>query len=297
VILGPAFTVRCRSDFLGVLQAVESAAPGEVVVVDGGGLAVALAGELFARGALARGLAGLVIGGGYRDIAYVARCLLPVYSRHVTAMAGTTGRLGELQVPPLNRWHDPWRRLDIDAEVVPLHGPSMPCRCTSDRRLSTSLIGRSVRAVVVAGPCDAGNVELTARMIEEIPRGNLRVPRSEFAAVWAEAERQCDADKRGGWYAAGVALTCRWIAGASVVFNLPHGPQTEPAAAPITDRTARAHEELIEAETLAAERMALKTPNVFDDRPGWVEAIAATFAWAWHGSGVPPLDVRRAQAG
>jgi regulator of RNase E activity RraA len=90
VIVGPAFTVRCRSDFLGVLQAVESAAPGEVVVVDGGGLSVALAGELFARGALARGLAGLVIDGGYRP--------LPVYSRHVTAMAGTTSRLGELQV-------------------------------------------------------------------------------------------------------------------------------------------------------------------------------------------------------
>lgn len=37
--------MRCRSDFLGVLQAVESAAPGEVVVVDGGGMQVALAGE------------------------------------------------------------------------------------------------------------------------------------------------------------------------------------------------------------------------------------------------------------
>ncbi len=98
MILGPAFTARCRSDFLGVLQAVESAAPGEVVVVDGGGLPVALAGELFARGALARGLAGLVIDGGYRDIAYVAHCPLPVYSRHLTAMAGTTSRLGELQV-------------------------------------------------------------------------------------------------------------------------------------------------------------------------------------------------------
>lgn len=99
VIFGPAFTVRCRSDFLGALQAVESAAPGEVVVVDGGGLPVALAGELFARGALARGLGGLVIDGGYRDIAYISQCELPVYSRYVTPMAGTTSRLGELQVP------------------------------------------------------------------------------------------------------------------------------------------------------------------------------------------------------
>jgi hypothetical protein len=172
--------------------------------------------------------------------------------------------------------------------------------CFTRGSLTKGVAGRSVRVVVVGGLCESGNVELTARMIEEIPRGNLRVPRSEFAAVWAEAERLCDEEKRGGrdggWYAVGVANTCRWIAGASVVFNFPHGPRTQPASAPITGRTARAHEELIEAETLAAEHTALESPNVFDDRPGWVESIATTFAWAWRGSGVPPLDVQRAQA-
>ena len=54
-------------------------------------------------------------------------------------------------------------------------------------------------------------MDVTARMIEEIPRGNLRVPRSEFAAVWAEAERLCDEARHGGpgsgWYAVGVAET------------------------------------------------------------------------------------------
>jgi hypothetical protein len=35
---------------------------------------------------------------------------------------------------------------------------------------------------------------------------------------------------------------------------------------------------LIEAETLAAERWVLKKPNVFDDRPGWLESVTATFA-------------------
>lgn len=98
-MLGPAFTVRCRDDILGVLRAVEAASPGDVVVVDGGGREIALAGELFARGALARGLAGLIVDAGYRDIAYVSRCQLPVYSRHVTPMAGTASELGELQVP------------------------------------------------------------------------------------------------------------------------------------------------------------------------------------------------------
>lgn len=98
-IFGPAFTVRCRDDFLGVLRAIESAQPGDVIVVDGGGRDIALAGEMFARGALVRGLGGIIIDAGYRDIAYVSGCELPVYSRFVTPMAGTTAKLGELQVP------------------------------------------------------------------------------------------------------------------------------------------------------------------------------------------------------
>jgi 4-hydroxy-4-methyl-2-oxoglutarate aldolase len=96
-IFGPAYTVRCRDDFLGVLRAIEAAEPGDVIVVDGGGTEIALGGELFARGALARRLGGIVVDAGYRDIGYVEQCALPVYSRYVTPMAGTTGTPGELQ--------------------------------------------------------------------------------------------------------------------------------------------------------------------------------------------------------
>jgi hypothetical protein len=123
----------------------------------------------------------------------------------------------------------------------------MPCRRTSASETATVLPGRPCRVPWFVGrPCDAGHVEPTARMLEDIPRGNLRVPRSEFAAVWAEAERLCDEEKRGGpgggWYAAGVAHTCRWIAGASVVFNFPHGPRTQPAVSdePCAARAQRA---------------------------------------------------------
>lgn len=98
-IVGPAFTVRCRDDFFAVLRAIESASPGDVIVVDGGGSEIAFAGELFARGALARQLGGIIVDGGYRDIGYVRSCELPIYSRLVTPMAGTTSQLGELQIP------------------------------------------------------------------------------------------------------------------------------------------------------------------------------------------------------
>jgi 4-hydroxy-4-methyl-2-oxoglutarate aldolase len=93
VLCGPAVTVRCRDDFFGVIQAIERAGPGDVLVVDGGGRETALAGELFARVALAKGLAGIIVDGGYRDLRFIETCRLPVYSRHVTPRAGTTTRL------------------------------------------------------------------------------------------------------------------------------------------------------------------------------------------------------------
>jgi len=98
-LCGPALTVRCREDFFGLILAIEQAEPGDVIVVDGGGSETALAGELFARSALARGLGGLIVDAAYRDIEYVATCELPVYSRHTGPMAGTVQRLGVINEP------------------------------------------------------------------------------------------------------------------------------------------------------------------------------------------------------
>jgi RraA family protein len=98
-ICGPALTVRCRDDIFGLILAIEQAKPGDVLVVDGGGREIALAGELFARAALARGVAGLIVDAAYRDLAYVATCELPIYSRHTSPMAGTAQRLGVINEP------------------------------------------------------------------------------------------------------------------------------------------------------------------------------------------------------
>lgn len=46
-----------------------------------------------------RGLGGIVVDAGYRDMAYVASCELPIYSRFVIPLAGTASKLGELQIP------------------------------------------------------------------------------------------------------------------------------------------------------------------------------------------------------
>lgn len=96
---GRAFTVACEDDFLGVIKAVEQAAPGDVVVVDGRGGHRALCGELVASEAQRRGLAGIVIDGGLRDTAFIAGMDFPVYCRNAHPVAGTAVKPGELQVP------------------------------------------------------------------------------------------------------------------------------------------------------------------------------------------------------
>ncbi|MFI6833714.1 hypothetical protein ACIBG5_41840 [Kribbella sp. NPDC050241] len=62
---------------------------------------------------------------------------------------------------------------------------------------------------------------------------------------------------------------------------------------PLTGLQSKAHEELIAEETRAAERTIADSPG----EPGFVHGALATLMWAWRRSGVPPIDVERAQAG
>lgn len=98
-VCATAYTVRVRRDFFPLAWAVEHAPRGSVLVVDGGGEEFAYAGEIIARGALARGLAGIIVDGGYRDIGYVRDCALPIYSRWITPFSRSGTELGEYEIP------------------------------------------------------------------------------------------------------------------------------------------------------------------------------------------------------
>ncbi|GAY09627.1 hypothetical protein [Pseudonocardia sp. N23] len=131
------------------------------------------------------------------------------------------------------------------------------------------------------------------REIEKIRPGNLRVPRSEFAALWDTAEVQASELAASGytdWVSGGVAMTCRWLAGAVVVS---HDGQRQMPIAPITRHERPAFEEVIEAEYLAAVAMEVRPPRerLYGDRTGYVEAVLATLRWAWRRSGPVP-DLR-----
>lgn len=98
IMAGIARTVRVNEDFLGVIEALGDSLPGEVLVVDGQGGSLALAGELFASEARRRGLAGLVVDGAVRDSGTIAALDLPVYSRWINPLAGTKVRAGQGQI-------------------------------------------------------------------------------------------------------------------------------------------------------------------------------------------------------
>lgn len=142
-------------------------------------------------------------------------------------------------------------------------------------------------------------VDVTETDVARIPCRNLRVPRAEFVAVWQAAERRCDEVTRTGghdWYAAGVAVTCQWLAWATVRPAV--GPWFR-APSPVTGRTGLAFEELIQAEYIEAEKLDMRQPRPgwLVRRPGWSEGICAALRWAWCRTGPVPVRVDESSAG
>ena len=79
-LVGRAVTVAAADDLMPVLDGLARAGGGDVLVVDGGGSARALAGELFGSEALRCGLAGIVIDGACRDTNQLRQLPLPFYA-------------------------------------------------------------------------------------------------------------------------------------------------------------------------------------------------------------------------
>ena len=99
-LVGVAFTVKTAAgDNLMIHKALDLAAPGDVLLVDGGGAANnALVGELMASYAQKRGIAGFVIDGAIRDVAEIRERDFPVYARGVTHRGPYKDGPGEINV-------------------------------------------------------------------------------------------------------------------------------------------------------------------------------------------------------
>lgn len=100
-IAAPAYPVRCTSgDNLAIHVAVAEAPPGCVLVVDVGELGdFGYWGEVLTTGAQARGILGLVIDGGVRDIAAIEALGFPVFASTVALRGASKSQSGAVDVP------------------------------------------------------------------------------------------------------------------------------------------------------------------------------------------------------
>ncbi len=96
---GRAVTVRTYpGDWAKSVEAIDVAEPGDVLVVEAGGVPPAVWGELATHSALKRGLAGVVVDGAVRDTADIRKLGLPVFARHQTPNCGEPKGFGEINV-------------------------------------------------------------------------------------------------------------------------------------------------------------------------------------------------------
>ena len=100
-IVGTAYTVNLpASENLLLYYAVDNARPGDVLVVSCAGYTErAVAGEIVAALAKARGLAGFVIDGAVRDAEALRQTDFPVYARAVSPNGPYKDACGEINVP------------------------------------------------------------------------------------------------------------------------------------------------------------------------------------------------------
>lgn len=98
---GPAITVRMRpGDNLMLHKAIGLAKEGDVIVVDTCGCTnCSVMGDLMASAAFKKGIAGIVIDGGIRDITELRDKRFPVFARYVTPSVGDKDGPGEINLP------------------------------------------------------------------------------------------------------------------------------------------------------------------------------------------------------
>ncbi len=99
MLCGPAFPVRCQpTDNLPIHYAVEQASRGDILVIDCEGVLAGYFGEMLATACIARGIAGVAIDGGTRDVAALTSLRFPVFSRGISVHRtgkSAPGKVGE----------------------------------------------------------------------------------------------------------------------------------------------------------------------------------------------------------
>lgn len=122
-IAGPAVTVRAMpGDWAKPVEAIDDCKPGDVLVIDSGGVPPAVWGELATNSARNRGLAGVIVLGAIRDTADIRAMGFPVFARAVCSNAGEPKGFGEingnLRVDGIDIRPGDWIVADDDGMIV-----------------------------------------------------------------------------------------------------------------------------------------------------------------------------------
>ncbi len=120
---GQAVTVRTApGDWAKPVEAIDLAGPGDVLVIDAGGVAPAIWGELATNSAVNRKVEGVIIDGGIRDTGDNRKMGMPLFCKLTCPNAGEPKGLGEIgasiRISGVDVYPGDWILADDDGVVV-----------------------------------------------------------------------------------------------------------------------------------------------------------------------------------
>lgn len=96
-MVGEAVTVRTLpGDWAKAVEAIDEAKPGDVIIIDAGGAAPAVWGELATHSSIQKKISGVVVDGAVRDTGEIKKLRFPVFARITTPTAGEPKGFGEI---------------------------------------------------------------------------------------------------------------------------------------------------------------------------------------------------------
>ena len=99
-MIGRAVTVRTYpGDWAKPVEAIDVAEPGDVIVIDSGGVGPAVWGELATQSAIQKGISGVVVNGAIRDSGEIRKLQFPAFAKLVMPNAGEPKGFGEIGIP------------------------------------------------------------------------------------------------------------------------------------------------------------------------------------------------------
>ncbi|HIQ30320.1 MAG TPA: 4-carboxy-4-hydroxy-2-oxoadipate aldolase/oxaloacetate decarboxylase [Candidatus Caldiarchaeum subterraneum] len=99
-LVGTAVTVQCYpGDNITVHRAMALAEPGDVLVIDGGGILGVMFGAQMAYQSHRQGIAGVVVDGSVRDVAEIRRMGFPCFARVISPQGSAKENPGSINIP------------------------------------------------------------------------------------------------------------------------------------------------------------------------------------------------------